>query len=56
MTDRGTKLDQAMDSLERAERALDRARGTVAEPDWRDHVMRAEARVMQLIHEGGETQ
>jgi hypothetical protein len=50
LVDRGSKLDRAYESLERAEAALDRARGTMAEQDWRAHVDRQLARVMALEH------
>ena len=50
LTDRGSDLDRATDSLRRAERALDRARGTLTEDDWRAHVERAVARVVALEH------
>ena len=54
LTDRGSDLDRATDSLRRTERALDRARGTLTEDDWRAHVERAEARLVACEHERAE--
>lgn len=48
MTNRGTKLDQARESLDRTRDALARNVGTLTEQDWREAVTRAEARVAAL--------
>lgn len=51
LTNTGTKLEQAIDQVERAEQALDRNRGKLMEQDYRDILERAIGRLL-LIEEG----
>lgn len=48
LTDRGTKIEQALDQVERAELALDRNRGKLTEQDYRDILERAVGRLLAL--------
>jgi hypothetical protein len=52
MTDRGTRLSRAIESLERTRDALRRNVGTITEQDWREAVKRAEVRVLLLNRKG----
>jgi hypothetical protein len=47
MTDRGTKLERALESLQRTSEALERSRGTITEQDWKAAYVRAVERVEQ---------
>jgi hypothetical protein len=45
MTNRGTKLEQARETLDRTQKALERNVGTETEQDWREALARARDRV-----------
>lgn len=45
MTNRGTKLEQALEALRRTSEALERSRGTITEQDWKAAYVRAMQRV-----------
>ncbi len=49
MTDRGTKLERAEESLRRTREALARNVGAPSEVDWREALERSEARVAREI-------
>ncbi len=48
MTDRGTKLERAEETLKRSEEALARNLGKLTEEDWREALERTRAKVDEL--------